>query len=140
MRKLLFALLVLVYSAPAFASDGMLMLMAAAKKMSASAPSSPTMSALSNSPAQLTATWGTVAEATSYNLYYGTSSPPTTEITGVTSPYTINGPLTASTTYYEAVTAVNGIGESGKGNILSAAAGAVVVDTTDFENSLYGST
>ena len=59
--------------------------------------------------------WTSVPEATSYNLYWSTSSDISrktgTKIAHVTSPYTHEG-LTSDRTYYYVVTAVNAYGES----------------------------
>lgn len=64
---------------------------------------------------QTTISWNGVNGATSYNIYWSTSSGVTpangTKITGVTSPYVHTG-LTAATTYYYVATAVNSVGES----------------------------
>lgn len=64
---------------------------------------------------QGTITWSPVSNATSYNIYYSTSpgvSPATgTRIPTVTSPF-VKGGLTAGTTYYFIVTALNSAGES----------------------------
>ena len=65
--------------------------------------------------AQVALSWTTVTGATSYNLYYSTTSGVTTtngtKVTGVTSSYTVAG-LTNGTTYYFIVTAVNAGGET----------------------------
>jgi len=65
--------------------------------------------------ANATISWNDIPAATSYNLYWSTSSTFTTangtKIPGVTNPYTQTG-LTNGTTYYYQVTAVNGGGES----------------------------
>ncbi len=64
---------------------------------------------------QVTVSWAAVSGATSYNIYWSTTTGVTTatgtKIAGVTSPYVQTG-LTASTTYYYIVTAVNAAGES----------------------------
>jgi fibronectin type 3 domain-containing protein len=73
--------------------------------------------------AQAAISWGSVSNATSYNLYWSTSSVVTpangTKITSVASPYTHTG-LTNGTTYYYIVTAVNSYGESPASNQVSA--------------------
>jgi uncharacterized protein YjdB len=87
------------------------------------APSTPTGVSASAGSTQATLCWTSVNGATSYNLYYSTSSAVTTstgtKITGVTSPYTQMG-LTNGTTYYYVVTAVNAGGESSASNQASA--------------------
>ena len=64
---------------------------------------------------QVSVTWNAVVDATSYNIYYGTTAGVTTttgtKVTGATSPSTVSG-LTDGTTYYFVVTAVNAGGES----------------------------
>jgi hypothetical protein len=66
---------------------------------------------------QVTVTWNTVTGATSYNVYYSTTTGVTiggtgvTKLAGVTSPDIVTG-LAASTTYFFIVTAVNSAGES----------------------------
>ncbi|MDA8412856.1 MAG: DUF5666 domain-containing protein [Desulfobacteraceae bacterium] len=64
---------------------------------------------------QVAISWAATAGATSYNLYWSTTTGVTpatgTQIANVTSPYVQTG-LTASTTYYYVVTAVNAVGES----------------------------
>lgn len=65
--------------------------------------------------AQVTLSWSPVTGATSYNLYWSTTSGVTklngTKITGAPSPYLHTG-RTNGTTYYYVVTAVNASGES----------------------------
>ncbi len=76
------------------------------------APSGVTATAGTN---QVTVSWTAVSDATSYNLYWATTtgvSPANgTLISNVTSPYVQTG-LAAGTTYYYVVTAVNAVGES----------------------------
>ena len=67
--------------------------------------------------------------ATSYNIYWATTSGVTTagtKITAATSPYVQTG-LAASTTYYYIVTAVNAAGQSAASAQVSAATNAPVV-------------
>ncbi|MCR4317565.1 MAG: fibronectin type III domain-containing protein [Planctomycetes bacterium] len=79
-----------------------------------SAPNAVTGVVATPGDTQNTVTWAPVAGATSYNLYYSTTSGVTTtngtKVTGVTSPYVHTG-LTNATTYYYIVTAVNSVGE-----------------------------
>ncbi|MDO9308176.1 MAG: fibronectin type III domain-containing protein, partial [Deltaproteobacteria bacterium] len=64
---------------------------------------------------QVTLSWTSVSNATSYNLYYATTAGVTktsaTKISSVSTPYVQAG-LAAGTTYYYIVTAVNSSGES----------------------------
>ena len=64
---------------------------------------------------QATIAWTAVPSATSYNIYWSTTTGVTTanstQIAGATNPYILPG-LTDGTTYYFVVTAVNGNGES----------------------------
>ena len=64
---------------------------------------------------RITVTWSGVSGATSYNIYYSTTTPvnpsTATKIANVGSPQTIRG-LTDGTTYYAIVTAVGAAGES----------------------------
>lgn len=96
---------------------------AASAEASATTNSTPPPPALPAAPAGVTATggtkqvtlsWSAVSTATSYNIYWATTSGVTpaigTKISGVTSPAVHTG-LPDSTTYYYVVTAVNGTGE-----------------------------
>ena len=78
-------------------------------------PSTPTGVTVAAGDGQVTLSWNTVSDATSYNIYWSTMSGVTkttgTKISNVTSPYTHTG-LTNGTTYYYVITAVNSYGES----------------------------
>lgn len=80
-----------------------------------SAPTAPTGVTATAADKQVTISWTTVSGATSYNIYWSTTSGVTktsgTPITGATSPYMHAG-LSNGTTYYYVVTAVNSYGES----------------------------
>ena len=82
---------------------------------SPTAPAAPTGVSATGDANQATVSWSTVTGATSYNLYWSTTSGVTTatgtKIAGTTSPYVHMG-LSAGTAYYYIVTAVNGAGES----------------------------
>jgi uncharacterized protein YjdB len=79
------------------------------------APSAPTGVGVVAGNAQVIVSWTGVSGASSYNLYWATTSGVTTatgtKILGVASPYTQTG-LTNGTTYYYVLTAVNAGGES----------------------------
>lgn len=76
---------------------------------------------------QVTVSWNGVSGATSYNIYWSTTPGVTpangTKITNVPSPY-VHPQLTAGTTYYYVVTAVNSVGESAPSAQISAMATA----------------
>lgn len=78
-------------------------------------PAAPMMVSVAGGFGQVTISWNAVSDATSYNIYWSTTPGVTTatgtKIAGATSPYVQTG-LTASTTYYYIVTAVNSLGES----------------------------
>lgn len=79
------------------------------------APAAPSGVSAAGGTNQATITWPAVTGASSYNVYWSTATGVTkttgTKVAGVTSPY-IKTALTAGTTYYFVVTAVNSIGES----------------------------
>ena len=72
---------------------------------------------------QVSISWSAVAGATTYNLYYSTTSPVSkatgTKILGVTSPSVVT-PLTRGTPYYFVVTAANADGESAESSQVTA--------------------
>jgi fibronectin type 3 domain-containing protein len=78
-------------------------------------PSAPTGVTATPASGQATISWSPVSGATSYHIYWSTTTGVTpahgTQITVLTSPYT-QTLLTNGTTYYYVVTAVNGNGES----------------------------
>ena len=98
-------------------------------------PSVPTGVSATSGNAQATISWNAVTGATSYNIYWATTSTRQgrllfiiissvtktsgTKIAGVTSPYTHTG-LTNGTTYQYVVTAVNNAGESAESSVVSA--------------------
>lgn len=91
---------------------------------SPTAPAAPTGVSAKGGAASATISWTAVSGATSYNVYWSTTSGVTaangTRIPGATSPYVQTG-LSAGTTYYYVVTALNSVGES----VASAQASAV---------------
>ncbi len=86
------------------------------------APSAPTNVSASAGDVQVTISWDSVTDATSYNIYWSTSTGVTkvtgTKISDVTSPYTHTG-RTNGTTYYYIGTAVNNNGESDESSEVS---------------------
>lgn len=76
---------------------------------------------------QNTISWDAEYGASSYNLYWSTSTGVNkvngTKISNVTSPY-VHAGLTNGTTYYYVVTAVNSFGESGESNEMQGTPGA----------------
>ena len=89
---------------------------------SGSAPSIPTGVTATAGNGQVNISWTSVSDATSYNIYWSTTSGVTkttgTKLTGATSPYTHTG-RTNGTTYYYVVTAVNSYGESSESSQVS---------------------
>lgn len=81
----------------------------------ASAPAAPTGLNAVGGTGQVTLSWSSVSNATSYNVYYAATSGVTTasgtKVSSVSAPYIQTG-LTAGTTYFYVVTAVNSTGES----------------------------
>ena len=94
-------------------------------------PSAPTGVAVVGGTNQVTVTWPAVTGANSYNLYWSTITGVTpltgTLIGNVTSPFTQMG-LTASTTYFYVVTAVNAVGESAPSAQVSTTTSAPALD------------
>jgi len=92
-------------------------------------PAAPTGVTATGGSAQATVTWPAVTGATSYNIYYATTTGVTktngAKIANATSPYTQTG-LTAGTTYYFIVTAVNSAGEGAASAQVSATTTAPV--------------
>lgn len=69
-------------------------------------PASPTLTSVSPLNESLALSWDAVDGATSYRIYYGTSSPPSTTVdVGDTTTYTLSG-LTNGQTYYVALSAI----------------------------------
>ena len=93
-------------------------------------PLAPTGVSTSVGNGQVTISWSTVSDATSYNTYWSTTTGVTktngTKITGATSPYIHTG-RTNGTTYYYVVTAQNSYGESSESNEVNAT--PVAIDT-----------
>ena len=90
------------------------------------APSAPSISSVVSGDANVTVTSSTVADATSYNLYYATGSTVTTttgsKITYASSPRIVAS-LVNGTQYAFIVTAVNGSGESAPSALATATPG-----------------
>jgi fibronectin type 3 domain-containing protein len=89
-------------------------------------PAAPTSVTATGGANQVTVSWPAVTGATSYNIYWSTTSGAGTggtRIAGVTSPF-VHTPLSAGTTYYYVVTAVNAVGESAASSQTSAATNA----------------
>jgi fibronectin type 3 domain-containing protein len=127
------------YVVTAVNSSGESAASAIASTTTASAPPEPTVP---TAPTGVTATggtnqvaisWGAVSSATSYNLYYSTTSGVTksngTKITNATSP-TVQTGLTAGTAYYYIITAVNSAGEGAASNQIAASTLAAVPTPT----------
>jgi len=93
----------------------------------AAAPTAPTDLTAVGGTGQMTLSWTSVSNATSYNVYYATTAGVTktsgTKITSTATPFVQTG-LAAGTTYYYVVTAVNAAGESAASTQASAATAA----------------
>ncbi|HEY7424670.1 MAG TPA: fibronectin type III domain-containing protein, partial [Gemmataceae bacterium] len=86
-----------------------------------SVPAAPTNLTASANPAQVALSWTASSGAPSYNIYRGTSSGGETEVaSGVMATAFTDSGLSAGTTYFYEVTAVNSVGESGFSNEASA--------------------
>ncbi|MHB8122422.1 MAG: fibronectin type III domain-containing protein [Desulfuromonadaceae bacterium] len=127
------------YVVTAVNSSGESAASAIASTTTASAPPEPTVPAAPTSVTaaggtnQVAISWGTVSSATSYNLYYSTTSGVTktngTRITSATSP-TVQTGLAAGTAYYYIITAVNSTGEGAASNQVAATTLATVPTPT----------
>jgi fibronectin type 3 domain-containing protein len=95
-------------------------------------PASPTGVIATGGANQISLSWGAVVGATSYNIYYATTSGVTktsgTKIVNASTPYTQTG-LAAGTTYYYIVTAANSAGESTASSQVSVATNAPPAQT-----------
>lgn len=91
------------------------------------APAAPTGVTAAGGTNQATISWPAVANSTSYNIYWSTTSGVTkangTKVAGVSSPY-VKTALSAGTTYYFIVTAENSVGESAASSQVSATTAA----------------
>src|SRR3989338_4996788 len=87
------------------------------------APSAPTGVTVTAGNKQVSISWTAVSDATSYNIYWSTTSGVTkttgTKVTSNTNSY-IHPSLTNGTTYYYVVTALNSDGESSESSEVSA--------------------
>jgi fibronectin type 3 domain-containing protein len=103
-------------------------------------PSAPAGVSATGGANQVSVSWAAVSGATSYNLYWSTSTGVTvasgTKIAGATSPFLQTG-LAAGTSYFYVVTAVNSAGEGAASAQASATtnAPAPVFDALAFYNS-----
>jgi fibronectin type 3 domain-containing protein len=98
----------------------------------APSPAAPAAVTVTQGDGETTIAWTAVSGASSYNIYWSTTTGVTpangTKITGATNPYTQTG-LTNGTTYYYVVTAVNGNGESTASSQASCTPSALPVPT-----------
>jgi hypothetical protein len=94
----------------------------ASQLVSIGPPSTPTISSAQSGNQKVTINFGTVSGATSYKVYYKTSSGVTTSdssVSGTSSPIEVTG-LTNGTTYYFAITASHNGGESSLSSVSNA--------------------
>ena len=103
------------------------------------APSSPTGVSATAGDGQVVINWDLAADATSYNIYWSTSSGVTTSssvITGATRPYTHAG-RTNGVTYYYAITAANSAGESSLSSEVSATPQTAVASAGKWDEMVW---
>ncbi|HEX9078997.1 MAG TPA: fibronectin type III domain-containing protein [Desulfuromonadaceae bacterium] len=105
----------------------------------AAVPAAPTGVTATGGTQQVTVTWAAVSGATSYNIYYSTTTGVTpatgTKIANATSPYIQTG-LLDSTAYYFVVTAVNSTGESVASTQATATTSAPAFDALTYYNTV----
>jgi 6-phosphogluconolactonase (cycloisomerase 2 family)/fibronectin type 3 domain-containing protein len=95
-----------------------------------SLPNAPNNVSASSGNGKVSVSWGSVANAQTYNLYYSTTKGEGvsgTKLAGVSSPYTLSS-LTNDTPYYFVVTTVNAAGESGASSEAQATPQAAAAD------------
>lgn len=101
-------------------------------------PNAPSNLSTSSGNTQATILWSPVAGATSYNIYWSTTSGVNkstgTKISNVTSPYTHAG-LTNGSIYYYVVTSINSAGESAESVQVSATITIAVVASETWNGS-----
>lgn len=109
-------------------------------EMTATIPSAPTGLSGIAGDGQVSISWDAVSGATSYNIYWSTTTGVTkttgAKITGATSPYIHTG-LTNGTTYYYVVTAENSYGESNESSQLSATPQATPVTAGKWDEMVW---
>jgi len=117
------------------------------RNTTATPPGAPTNLAVTAGTGQISLTWTPGSNATSYNIYRGTTAggeSATPIATGVTATNYVNTGLTNGTTYYYKVASVNSVGTSAQSNEASAKPGytgtpyggtaAAIPGTVQFEN------